>query len=487
VWLGLDALPLLAAGGRARLPGIDPAAVRVGIVHLGIGAFHRAHQAVYTEDAMVAANDVGWGICGLTQRSAAVRDQLAPQDGLYTVLERGPGAVAPRVVGAVREVRFAQRDPAAGRRIADADVRLVTLTVTEKGYRMGADRRLDLADDAVRADVAGVGDDTYLPRTVVGQLADGLRRRRRSGGPGLTVLSCDNLPANGRLLRGLVLDFCTALPTRVGNDLAGWIERSVAFPSSMVDRMVPATCTADRVEVLRRLDVHDAAVVVAEPFSQWVIEDRFAAGRPLWEAAGAVLAADVTPYETAKLRLLNAAHSLLAYTGALAGHATIAAAVADPALAGAAEALMVEDAGPTLTVPPGSDLDAYRSAILTRFANPALGHRTTQVAADGSAKLPIRLLSTARDRLDAGAEPGWVALAVAAWMVYVARGRDRNGQPLPLDDPLAPKLAAAVDGRSDPAGVVDALLAVGEVFPADLAANPTFRSLLVENAARLLR
>jgi fructuronate reductase len=484
VTLGLAALPRLAATGQARLPAFDPAVVRVGIVHYGIGAFHRAHQAVFTEDAMVAAGEDRWGICGLTQRSPTVRDQLLPQDCLYTLLERGAGAGAPRVVGAVRDVRFATEDPTAGRRIADPDVKLVTLTVTEKGYRMAADGGLDLLDEAVRADIAGFGGQS-LPATVVGQLVAGLHRRWQDGGPAISVLSCDNLAANGAVLRRLVLDFCAALPG--GDGLAGWIDEHVAFPSSVVDRIVPATRSADRAEVLRRLDVHDAAVVVAEPFRQWVIEDRFAAGRPRWEAAGAILTDDVTPYERAKLRLLNASHSLLAYTGALAGYDTIAAAVADPPLAAAAEALMVEDASPTLTMPPGFDLPAYRSAILARFANPALGHRTTQVAADGSAKLPFRLVTTVRERLAAGAEPVWAALAIAAWMVYVARGEARDGAPLPLDDPLAAGLKDAVAGRDDAAGIVDALLTVDEVFPADLAADDTFRTLLVGHAERLLR
>jgi fructuronate reductase len=464
-----------------RPPPLDPAGLTPGIVHLGIGAFHRAHQAVYTEDAMVAAGDAGWAVCGVTQRSATVRDQLAAQDGLYTVLERGAGSGPPRVVGVVRGV-LSNVDAGAEvvRRLADPAVRVVTLTVTEKGYRRSATGRLNRADRAVRADIAGVGQPGYAPRTVVGQLVAGLHARWRSHGLGLSVVSCDNLPANGTAVAGLVTDFCAALAGRLGGRLGSWIAESVCFPSTLVDRIVPATTEADREEVARRLGLRDEAAVVAEPFSQWVIEDEFAVGRPRWEAAGALLTPNVAPYEAVKLRLLNGAHSLLAYAGALAGHDTIAAAVADPRLAGAARRLMDEDAAPTVTEPPGVSLTAYAASVLDRFANPALGHRTVQVASDGSQKLPIRLLATARDRLLGGGEPRWVAFAVAAWLLYVAQGVDRTGRPLPLDDPLAETLRDRLAGRVPAQSLVDSGLAVGEVFPPDLAGDDRFRDLLID-------
>jgi fructuronate reductase len=464
-------LTTVAAG--VRVPGYDVGGVRVGIVHLGIGAFHRAHQAVYTDDAL--AFDGGWGICGYTQRSAAVRDQLAPQDGFYTVLENGAGAAPPRVIGAVREVRSASDGAGPAGRIADPRVRLVTLTVTEKGYRFGADGRLNLRDPLVRGDLATFGDGTA--RTTIGRLVAGLRLRWQGDAGGLSVLPCDNLPANGATVRRLVQDFCAALPTAAGDPLAAWIAAEVAFPSCVVDRIVPSTGAADLARVERLVGLADAGAVVAEPFSQWVIEDTFAAGRPAWERAGAVFTTDVAPYEAAKLRLLNAAHSLLAYTGALAGHDTIARAMADPVLADAAQRLMAEDAAPTLTLPAGFDLDGYQRTILRRFADPALGHRTAQVAADGSLKLPIRLLGTARDRLAAGGTPQWIALAVAAWMVFAATRQ-------PLDDPLAQRLARAAAGRDTPAALVDALLGVREVFAGE--PDPVWRELLVEQAGKLM-
>lgn len=470
------------SGGRWTPPPVDPRSLRVGIVHLGIGAFHRAHQVVFTELAAAAAGHDDWGVAGVTQRSASVRDQLIPQDGLYSVLERGPGAAPLRVLGSVREVLFGAAEPAAVvDRIADPAVRVVTLTVTEKGYRRDGAGRLDLSDPQVLADVAG-----QPPRTVVGQLVRGLQRRWERGAGPVTVLSCDNLVGNGHVLRGLVHDFLDALPSSGLGGLADWIGTSVRFPCCMVDRIVPATTAADRADARRVLGLADHGVVVAEPFGQWVIEDDFAAARPAWELAGAVTTKDVAAWEAVKLRMLNATHSLLAYLGALGGYDTIAAALSDDQLAAAAEALMVEDVAPTLRVPDGLDLTDYRRGVLRRFANPALRHRTVQVAMDGSQKLPVRLLGTVRDRLAAGAVPQHAALAVAAWMTYVARGRDVHGRDLPLDDPLADRLrAAAAADAGDPPRLVDSLLRVEEIFGADLPEHDGFRAALTDHVARL--
>jgi fructuronate reductase len=480
--LGRSALAQLVGRGDVRVPAYDPAELPVRVVHLGVGAFHRAHQAVFLEDAVSAAGE-GWGICGFTQRSATVRDQLAPQDGLYTVLERGPNAGPPRVVGVMREVRTPAEGPAA--RIADPEVGLVTLTVTEKGYRFGPTGGLRREDPVIQRDLARAGAADGPPGSVVGQLVAGLARRRRDDAP-ITLLCCDNLSGNGAALRRLVLEFAAA----VDAPLADWIAERCAFPSSVVDRIVPATMPADKAEVAAVLGFDDQGAVVAEPFAQWVIEDAFAAGRPDWPRAGAILTGDVTPYEHAKLRLLNGTHSLLAYTGALAGYDTIAAALADPALHEAAQRLMVDDAGPTLRMPADFDLPAYQAAILARFANRALEYRTVQVALDGSMKLPIRLLSTVRARRAAGAAPRWATLAVAAWMVYVTlsatTGTSRTGKPLPLDDPLADELRAAVSGRTDARSVVDGLLGVRQVFGDDLPADDTVRELLIEHVGGLL-
>lgn len=471
-----------------RLPTIvqrPPAGIadaRVGIVHLGIGAFHRAHQAVFTEDAAVASGSDEWGVLGVTQRSAAVRDDLLPQDGLYTVVERGAGAAAPRVVGVVRDVLHGGDAPdAVGAWLSSSQVRVVTLTVTEKGYRRGADGRLDLNDPAVRRDVAG-----GPPATVVGQLARGLQRRLRTDAGAVSVVCCDNLIGNGAILGSLVRDFCNALPAHESDELAAWLATCVRFPSSMVDRIVPATRASDRREVQTLLGVEDRACVVAEPFRQWVLTDEFAAERPRWELAGAVFTGDVTPWEQAKLRLLNGTHSLLAYLGALRGHPTVAEAVADDDLATAARQLMREDVLPTLAQPDDLGLEDYSEQVLQRFANTALAHRTVQIAMDGSQKVPLRILGTIRDRRAAGAMPVHAALAVSAWMVYVARTTE-PGSRLPLEDPLADRLgevATAADG--DPIRLVRGLLAFPEVFSDDLVADDGLRTLLVAQVGRLL-
>ena len=470
--LSLASLPRVPPGMR---PGYDPPAVGVGIVHLGLGAFARAHPAVYTDDVL-AAHGGDWGLCGVSQRSSTVCDQLTPQDGLYSVVERSPEGTGARIVGSVREMLLASAAPdVLAARIADPRTRIVSLTVTEKGYRHDpASGRLRRDDPELAADAEG-----RAPRTVVGQLAAGLDARRASGGP-ITVLCCDNLPRNGRMLRGLLTEFAAWRDARTGGDLAGWVDTQVAFPSTMVDRIVPATQPADRDEAARLLGLADAGTVVAEPFRQWVIEDSFAAGRPAWQDAGAILTDDVTAYEVLKLRLLNGAHSTLAYLGALAGHEFIWQAVADPSLAAVTRRLMADDAAPTVAPPDGVDVDRYRDQVLARFANPALGHRTTQVAMDGSQKLPQRLLDTARDRLAAGAEPVWVCLAVAAWMRYVVtQGAD-------LDDPMAVQLAAAAGGADDPpAAVVRALLGVQDVFGADLAASAVFGDRVIDWLAQL--
>lgn len=427
-----------------------PVPSSVGIVHLGIGAFHRAHQAVYTEDA-----GDGWGICGITQRSATVVERLGPQDGLYSVLQRGPEGASARIIGAVREVLTGD---ATADRIADPAVRIVSLTVTEKGYRHDpATGRLRIDDPEIRLDLTG-----REPRTVIGRLVRGLSRREAP----VTILCCDNLSANGATLRGLVEEYAERAGVKITCE--------TAFPSTMVDRIVPATTAADLDEAERLLGVRDHGVVVTEPFTQWVIEDSFAAGRPAWDEAGAILTGDVAPYELMKLRLLNGSHSMLAYLGSRFTYVAEAVDV----LGDAVRRYMDEDAGPTLTVPDGFDLEEYKASLLTRFANPALRHRTAQIAMDGSQKLPQRLLGVVRDRLAAGAEPHWAALAVAAWMRHVRTAAE-------LDDPLAGRLREAVSRVDRPDAVVDALLAVTEVFGPDLRESRVFRDLLVEHLTEL--
>src|SRR4051794_10713478 len=376
-------------------PGYDRGAIATGIVHLGIGAFQRAHQAMYTEAAL-AAGDNRWGIVGASLRSPAVRDQLKPQDGLYTLAVRGAAGEKLQVIGAIKDVLVAPEGPQALlRALTDPAVGIVTLTVTEKGYCYDpATAALDEAHPDILHDLGRPA----LPRTVPGLLVEALRLRREAQTHSFTVLCCDNLPHNGRTVRSIIARFATLRDRALG----GYIANEVAFPSTMVDRITPATTDEDRATIAARLGCEDAGPVVTEPFSQWVIEDRFPGGRPDWSIAGAEFVSDVAPYENMKLRLLNGSHSTLAYLGYLAGYETVSDTMKDPNYRRLAASVM-DDAATTLSMPPGADVVAYKRALVERFENPALRHRTWQICMDGSQKLPQRLLGSIRDRLAAGA------------------------------------------------------------------------------------
>ena len=395
-----------------------------------------------------------------------MRDRLAPQAGLYTVALRSAAGERLRVIGCLKELLVAPEDPAAVvRRIADPAVAIVSLTVTEKGYcHDPASGALAVDHPDVRHDLA----QPERPRSALGTLVAGLDRRRREGTAPPTVLCCDNLPSNGRTLRGVTLAFA-ALRDEA---LAQWIERAVAFPCTMVDRIVPATTAADIGSLAARLGLEDAAPVVAEPFRQWIIEDRFAGPRPAWEAVGTELVADVAPFEEMKLRLLNGSHSALAYLGGLAGLEHIADVVREPDFATFMRRMMAEEVAPTLTV--AADLAAYQARLLERFANPAIRHRTAQIAMDGSQKLPQRLLGPIRDQLRAGGPIRHLTLAVAAWMRHAA-GRNEHGRTIALADPLAERLRTIAAGAgADPAALATGFLALHEVFGDDLPRTPRF-------------
>ena len=452
----------------------------VGIVHLGPGAFFRAFNAIWTEEAMAQVGG-DWGICAVSLNSATVRDQLAPQGCAYTSVTLTPDGPTHRVIGSIARVLVAPEDPQA---VLDAmtapAVRIVSLTVTEKGYcHEPATGRLRLDHPGIAADLANPGDPTTAP----GFLVEALARRRAAGLAPFTVLSCDNLPHNGALVRGIVLDMARARDTA----LADWIADHGRFPATMVDRITPATTPADIAALAAATGYHDPACVVHEPFRQWVIEDDFVAGaRPAWDRVGAQLVRDVAPFETMKLRCLNGTHSALAYLGYLAGHETIADTVADPVFAAYCRHLWSQEILPTVPQPEGEDLPAYCEALLARYANPAIRHRTWQIAMDGSQKLPQRLLGTLSENLAAGRPVPGLTLAVAAWMRYVG-GTDEAGQPIDVRDPLAERLRAAWHSADDAAGRVDAFLAIGEVFPARLATNPALRQGLAHTLDGLLR
>lgn len=401
----------------AALPGYDRADKRVGIVHFGLGAFARAHMAWYTDRAMARCGG-DWMIAGVSMRSAAVGEQLNPQDGLYTVAEQSERGMSLQVIGALREVLLASDQRAELIAVLSApETAVVTFTVTEKGYCRRADGSLD-------PELAEAG---FYPI-----LTEALALRAASGASGLTLLSCDNLAGNGHQLRRLLGEWITSRQP----NLAPWVEANCTFPCAMVDRIVPATTPADRDEAEAQLGLRDEGLVVTEPFSQWVIEDRFAAARPAWDQVGAEIVEDVAPYETAKLRMLNGAHSLLAYCGLQAGHMFVHQAVTDPALRALAETLMRSEAAPTIAAAPEQDLSAYADALLARFANPALNHRLIQIAMDGSQKIPQRWLETLAANQAEGRSCPAILQGIAAWLRHL---RGDNG---PVDDPRAAELQA---------------------------------------------
>ena len=433
-----------------------------GIVHLGLGAFFRAHGAIYTAEA-VAASGGAWGITGVSLQSPRVRDALAPQGGTYIALELGPGGEIARRVDVVRGVLVAREDPEAVLDLmADPATRIVSLTVTEKGYcHEPATGALNLAHPDIQHDIANP-----MPVSAPGFIVRALAMRRAAGLAPFTVLTCDNLPNNGQVAKGVVL----ALAGEIDPGLAAWIAAEGRFPSTMVDRIVPATKPEDIAHIAELTGLQDDAPVIHEPFRQWVIEDDFVDGRPDWGAVGAELVADVTPYEHMKLRMLNGTHSALAYLGYLASHETIADCMGDPVFADFVEYLWRAEIIPSLAPPPGVSLAGYAEALRARFANPAIRHRPWQIAMDGSQKLPQRLLGTLADGLAAGRAMPGLMLAVAGWMRYVG-GVDELGRAIDVRDPLAARLKALSDGAAGLDGKVAALLSVREVFPEPLAAQ----------------
>ncbi|UYG09743.1 mannitol dehydrogenase family protein [Halomonas sp. M4R1S46] len=468
-----------------------PGSGRIGVVHLGLGAFHRAHQAVYLERYRQRSGDTAWGLSSANLRSSVgLVDALREAGHRYHVAEYADSAhVTVREIGVIEETLFTGKDPASGRwgrdreallsRLASPETRIVTLTVTEKGYFLSpASGRLLEDDPLIAADIA----DPEAPCTAPGLLVEALARRRAAGLAPFTVLSCDNMPDNGKRTRAAV----TELAARRDGELAAWVEREVAFPCSMVDRIVPAMTEADFTR-LAELGVEDPNAVVGEAFSQWVVEDDFPRGRPDWEADGVEMVADVAPFETMKLRMLNGSHSLLAYLGALDGIETVADAVGRDALVALLRRYMLDEAAPTLAMPEGTGLTAYAEQLLERFANDSLRHRLQQIAMDGSQKLPQRWLHGAQARLAAGGEVPCTALGVAAWIRYTA-GDDLAGRPHAVDDPLASRLAALHARHGDDVeALVPAFLAVEDVFPPALAAEPRFARAVVAATTTLTR
>jgi fructuronate reductase len=457
-----------------EFPRYDRAALKPGIFHLGPGAFFRAHVAAYTDTAIAAAGG-DWGIETGGLRSGGFAQTLNEQNGLYTLLVREEARTQARVVGSILGAH-APSDLLS--RLVDPAIRVVTLTITEKAYGIdAATGELDENNPAIAADLA----EPHAPRSAVGLLVEALALRREKGISSFTPLSCDNLPGNGEVLRRLVLGFAV----RRDPALARWIADNVSFPSSMVDRITPASTSETYSDAERLIGRVDRAAVETEPFAQWVIEDDFRAGRPSWEAAGALMVADVAPYEKMKLRMLNGTHSLIAYLGFVSGHEFMRDAIADPAILPLARAHLA-CASATLDPVPGVELDDYADELVARIANRAIAHRTYQVAMDGTQKLPSRILVPAVEMMKTGGEWDSFALVTAAWMRY-AMGITRKGESYELRDPREAEirqLLANMPGTASEVG--SALLEMPGFFPPTLRNAPEWKQRVISHLDRLL-
>ncbi len=435
-------------------------ALRTGIVHLGLGAFHRAHQAVFTDDCL-SAGETEWGIAAASLRSPDTRDALAPQDGLYTLALRESANQTLRVIGAIGRTFVAPEDPGALlAAMTDPAVRIVSLTVTEKGYTANVpagDLRLD--DPGVQHDLAT----PQSPQTALGFAAQALAMRRAAGIKPFTLLSCDNLPGNGRILHKVLAQFAASRDA----DFGRYVTDEVTCPSCMVDRIVPSTTDMDRDGIARHLGLRDAWPVVAEPFFQWVIEDRFPTGRPEWERAGVEFAANVEPHEAMKLRLLNGAHSSIAAMGRICGHGTVAEAMGNPVIRAFITAYWAE-VGPTIAS--GIDVARYTARLLTRFDNSALHHRCAQIATDSSLKVPQRIVAPLRELVARGRPAPMLCFALAAW-IRSCQGTDETGAAMPLSDPQLKNWPECPGSGVPVAETVRAFLGFAQVFGSGLGAD----------------
>ena len=431
-------------------------APKPGIVHLGPGAFFRAFIAPYTDEAMAKAGG-DWGIIAVSLKSGKARDQLRAQACAYTALELGPDGPIARQIEAIAEIMVAPEDPPAIiHAMSQPNIHIVSLTITEKGYcHNPADGQLISEHPNIRHDLQHID----RPRSAIGFIVSALKERRDKGIPPFTVLCCDNLPSNGQLVRGLTLCFAELLSP----DLAEWIAQNVSFPSTMVDRITPATTEDNLAHIQTTQGYCDPAAIVHEPFRQWVIEDVFVADRPDWLAAGAQFVESVEAHELMKLRCLNGTHSTLAYLGYLAGFETISQSISEPAFEHFCRYLWADEILPTLPKPKGENLPAYCEALLRRYQNPEIRHRLWQIAMDGSQKLPQRIVAPLQNHLANGHVPKGFSLVIAAWMIYVG-GVDEKGMPIDVRDPLAAELKAA----SQAADPVNAFLSLDAVFDPSL-------------------
>ncbi|GAB3090893.1 mannitol dehydrogenase family protein [Aestuariicella hydrocarbonica] len=442
-------------------PGYDRAALQAGIVHLGIGAFHRGHQADYT-DKLLNRQGGDWGIIGASLRSAGVRDQLQPQDGLYCLVENDGETSNIKVIGAIQSVLVGPEQPSQLIDVLSApEIKVVTLTITEKGYcHDPASGQINWTHPDILWDLEHY---QTAPKSAIGYLVAALEKRQGIDAA-VTLLSCDNLSHNGKLLQNVV----SAFAQRVRPSLLKWLQAHVTFPCSMVDRIVPAVTDKERQALQARLGLVDEGAVVTEPFSQWVIEDSFAGDKPDWAAVGAMLVDDVAPFEDMKLRLLNGSHSMIAYLGYLAGYDFVHEVMTNEHMT-----VLIKDymnlATDTLTVPDGFDIDGYKQQLLHRFSNASLNHRTSQIAQDGSQKIPQRWLASVRTLLSQKQDAALLAFALAGWIRYLQGTRDTLGKPpgehFEIIDPLSATLTSLVKTEQQTShSPVKAILGVQSIF-----------------------
>ena len=438
-----------------------------GIVHVGVGGFHRAHQAFYTDALMCQAYASEWGICGVGLREAdrKMAAVLKKQDYLYSLIIRHPGdRIENRVVGSLVDFVFGCDDPMAViNRMASADTRIVSLTITEGGYNVAADTgEFDFSNPDAQHDLAN----PLKPKLVFGYLTAALQKRRDAGLPAFTIQSCDNIQHNGNLTRKMVLGFAR----RQDRELAAWIESNVRFPNAMVDRITPVTTDSDVSYLQDEFGLHDEWPVACEPFCQWVVEDNFSNGRPDWECVGAQFVPDVTPYETMKLRLLNAGHSVLGILGSIYGYSTVDECASDKLFAAYLRAFMDVEATPTLDTVEGIDLNAYKNTLIERFGNPNVKDNLARICLESSSKLPVFLIPTISANLTQGRSIRFAALTIAAWCYYSDKCVDQHNRPLKIEDKIKSTLHKAASGTAE-----DRLsfLSVKSVF-GDLASDERF-------------
>lgn len=462
-------------------PSWDNTRLESRIIHLGCGAFHRAHQAVYTHH-LLEVTEGDWGLCEVNLMSGngqQLIENLKKQRLLYTVVEKGAESTEYKIIGAINEVLHPKTDgiDAVLEAMARPQTAIVSLTVTEKGYCIdAASGQFDINNPLIQNDLAN----PYSPSSAIGYIVEALRLRREQGLKAFTVMSCDNLRDNGHSAKAAVLGLALARSP----ELAEWIEANASFPCTMVDRIVPAATPDTLQEIADKLGVFDPCAIACEPFSQWVIEDNFVNGRPDWDKVGVQFVADVVPFEMMKLRMLNGSHSFLAYLGYLGGYETISATMEAPAYRKAAFSMMLQEQAPTLSMPEDIDLGAYAASLIERFSNPALCHRTWQIAMDGSQKLPQRMLDSVRFHLTQGSNWQHLALGVAGWMRYTL-GVDEKGQPIEVVDPLSAEFQR-INQQYQGVDRVAALLTLTAIFGQDLPQNTAFVSAVTQAYQKLI-